>query len=140
MANVAVTAAQVGRVDPSQDVVRPGIAGESITAGQLVYLKSDGKFWLADGSETGTAQVRGMALNAAGANQALNVLVKGLVYGFTLTSLAYDQRVYLSDTAGAVNDTNGTVTVPVARVWPMSDADLTKVLYFFGAAMEDQYT
>ena len=140
MSDITVTAAQVGRVDPSQDWVINGILAETVTAGQVLYLNSSGLWALADGSATGTAQVRGLALGGGGAGQAIAILKKGLVYGFTLSGLAYDARAYLSDTAGALADANGTVNVVCGRVHAMSDADKTKVLHFFGGDPHEQYT
>ena len=140
MTAIAVTAAQVSRVDPSQDWVINGILAETVTAGQVLYLNSSGTWSLADGSATGTAQVRGMALGGGGAGQAIAIIKKGLVAGFTLSGMAYDARAYLSDTAGGLDTANGTVNVVCGRVHAMSDADKTKVLFFFGADPNLQYT
>ena len=129
MADIALVAGEIGMVDPIKARTRQMIAAATITAGQVVYQDSAGKADLADGSSAGTAQVRGIALNGGGAGQAINVLWDGEVEGFTITSLAYDARVYLSDTAGALADAAGTVAVTVGRVVAKSDSPtLTKVL------------
>lgn len=140
MADIALTAARIGRVDTTQDRVVHGLLAATTTAGQLLYKDTSGTWSIADGSATGTAQVRGLALEGGGAGQAITILMWGLVYGFTLTGNAYDARLYLSDTAGALADAAGTVPVVCARVHPMSDADKTKVLDFFGGDPHEQYT
>lgn len=129
MADITVTAANVGRAYPDRDEAFDLIAAETITAGQIVYQNSAGKAALADGSATGTAQVRGIALNGGRAGQAIAVLKRGWVEGFAITGLAYDARVYLSDTAGALADAAGTVAVTVGRVVGATDGALTKLLY-----------
>jgi len=49
------------------------------------------------------------------------------VYGFTLSGHAYWLPCSLSATAGALLDTGATTNI-VARVVPLTDTDLTKVL------------
>ena len=69
MADITVTAANVLKTAAS--IVTGVVAGESLTAGQCVYLKaSDGKLWKAqaDGTAAEAAAV-GITLHAAGANQ-----------------------------------------------------------------------
>lgn len=80
-----------------------GTAGETVTAGQTLYLKdSDSKYYLAD-SDSGTAAVRalaGIALNGASAGQPLRVFLGGnITIGATVTV----GKIYvLSDTAGGI--------------------------------------
>lgn len=128
MADIALTAAQISLVDPDEAEVFSGIAGEAVTAGQALYLASTGKYGVADANAAGKQQFRGIALNAAAANQAISILKCGKVYGYTL-SQAYDAAIFLSDTAGAFADAAGTMTVNCARVAPLSDNSLTKVLH-----------
>lgn len=130
MGDIAVTAAKVGLVDPLKAEVFTGIAGVTITAGQFVYgIISSGKLGLADENASAEASaVLGVALNGGGAGQAIDVCRKGRVYGFTLSSHAYWLACSLSDTAGAILDTGASTNI-VARVEPLSDADLSKVLY-----------
>lgn len=129
MADITVTAALVGRVDPETDEVYDFIAGVTITAGQAVYLDATtGRLGLADANDAGKEQFRGIALNGGGAGQAITVLKRGRVYGFTLAG-AYDSRAYLSNTAGALADAVGVMTVACGRVVPLSDSTPTKVLY-----------
>ena len=101
MADLTITAANV--VKGANATTRDGIAGATITAGQVVYRDSaDGKYKLAD-SNSATAAVRssdGIALNGASDNQPIEVLTEGdITIGATLTAgVAY----YLSDTPGGI--------------------------------------
>lgn len=130
MADLALTTTKIGRVFPEKDIVFDFIAAAAITPGAAVYINSSGKVALADASAAGTARVLGIALNGAGAGQAVSVLIRGHLYGFTLSGLAYDAAVYLSDTnTGILADAAGTTSVKVGRCYPLSDKALTKVLY-----------
>lgn len=135
-ADISVTAAQVAPVFEKfgKAEIYTGVAAATITAGQAVYrVAATGLLNLADantGAGDNEAQFRGIALNGGGAGQAIDVIAHGCVYGFDLASENYDAIMYLSDTAGALNDTaNGTNTVRCGRVFPMSDADATRVLF-----------
>lgn len=101
MADLSITAANVlARGGAS---IRHGVAGATITAGQVVYLDaSDGIYKLAD-SNSGTAAARSpraIALNGASTGQPLAVQESGpITIGATLTAgVAY----YLSGTAGGI--------------------------------------
>lgn len=128
MADITVTAAKVGCSNRHNAIIKNMIAAETITAGQTVYQDSAGKAALADGSVAGTAQIHGIALNGGGASDAIAVLQYGMVEGFAITGLAYDARVFVSDTTGALADAAGTVSVIVGRVVAQTDGALTKVL------------
>ena len=130
MADIALTAAQIAPVYPHQAEIYDMVAAETITAGQAVYLTSAGKAGVADANASGKQQVRGIALSGAGAGQAVSVLVRGHVYGFTVSGLAYDALAYLSDTAGALAGGAGTMTVRVGRVVPLPNSStFTKCLF-----------
>lgn len=130
MTVITVTAAQVAVVYPEESEIYDKIAYEAVTAGAPLYQDATtGKFGLADANGSGTRQFRGFALNAAGAGQAVAVLKKGHLYGFTLSGLNYDALTYLSDTVGRIDDSTGTLTVNTGRVVSLPDADRTKVLY-----------
>jgi len=129
MGDIALTASKVAVVDPMEAIIETYIAGEAITQGQFLYgIISSGKVGLAD--EDASAEkswVLGMALDAAASGSPVQVLRKGKVYGFTLTAHAYWLPCSLSATAGAILDT-GAETNIVARIVPLTDAALTKVL------------
>ncbi|NPU63386.1 hypothetical protein HL667_00045 [Bradyrhizobium sp. 83012] len=101
MADLTITAANV--VQGAEAVTEDGLAGETITQGQQVYwVATEGKYYKAD-CDSATAAVRsprGVALNAASANQPLRIQKSGdITIGATLTAgTAY----YLSKTAGGI--------------------------------------
>lgn len=129
MADLTVTAAQVAACFPKQAEIYTFKAAETITAGQAVYLTSSGTVGLCDTNAAGKQQFRGIALNGGGAGQAIDVLKEGHCYGFDLSGMDYDAIAYGSDTAGALGDGVGTLTVNAGRVAALPDASLTKVLY-----------
>ncbi len=131
MGDITVTAAQVGLVDPLKATVKSYVAAETITKGQAVYITTAGKLGVADANDAGKQQFRGIALNGGGAGQAIDVVHDGEVYGFDISALNVGALVYLSDTAGALGTTNGTMTVAAGRVSIMADHSATKVLRVF---------
>ncbi len=131
MTDIAVTAAQVGLVFPQDARIRSYVAAEAITKGQAVYLTTAGLVGVADANGSGKQQFRGIALNAGGAGQAIDALQEGEVYGFTISSLNVGALAYLSDTAGALADAGGTMTVRCGRVTALADKAKTKVLRIF---------
>lgn len=135
MADLVVTAAQVAPVNETQYVAKTYVAAVALTAGLPVYLNSSGKAAIARANATGTIQnYIGIALNAAAAGRPVEVIKEGSVYGLGVGSMAYGAKVYVAaDAAGALDDTivagTGNFVVAVGMVVPMSDADLTKVVY-----------
>jgi hypothetical protein len=129
MADIALTAAKIGVVNPLGAEIFSVIAVEAITKGQAVYFTTAGLAGVADANVANKQQCRGIALNAVGAGQAVDVLKRGMCYGYTLTSQSHDDPVFLTDTAGSLGDAAGTLTVPVGLVAPLADKDLTKVVY-----------
>lgn len=131
-ANLTVTAAQVAAVfsDAGKAEIYDGIASETITAGQCVSLiAASGLLQLADQDVGAEDQPFGIALNGGGTGAAISVLTHGPMYGFDLSALDYDALVYLSATAGALYDSDPGNAVVVGRVFPLSDASVTKVLF-----------
>lgn len=130
MADISVTAAQVGVVFPLLAEIYHFICAETITAGQAVYQLSDGTIGVADANAGGKGQFRGIALEGGGAGQAISVLKRGFVYGFDLSGMNADALAYLSDTAGAIADAASiTLAVNVGRVGVLTDATPSKVLW-----------
>jgi len=132
MGAIAVTAAQVAPVKPLKCDIESYIATEAIAAGQAVYILTTGKVGVADANSAGKEQFRGIALQSVGAGQAVDVLHKGDVYGFTLSGNA-DSLAYLSDTAGGLDTSaSGSKTVAAGRVVCLPDSPtFTKVLRVF---------
>lgn len=133
MADITVTAANVGLVDPMKAELWPCIAASTITKGQACYIDSNGKAAPADATTGGGLfQFRGVALKAAAAGQAVTLCKRGALYGYTLTGVAYSGPVFLSETTGAFADATpaGTGTAVVCGVAvALTDKDLTKVFY-----------
>jgi hypothetical protein len=124
MTAIAVTTANVARNMDTK--TRSYIAAETIVAGQAVYKLAAGTIGVADANDAGKQQYRGIAINGGPAGTPIMVAYFGSVDGFTFTQNV-DTLVYLSDTAGALADAAGTMTVPVGRI-DMRD-DGTKFLF-----------
>ena len=141
MANeIALTAAQVGLIDPTKATVKSYLAGSTITKGQPVAMDTDGSVDPADASAGGGylyQQVVGIALNGGGAGQAIDVVSVGEIYGFTVSGMDSGDIVYVSDTVGRLSTVAGTVTVIVGRISPLTDKAITEVIrldILFGVA------
>lgn len=99
MVDIVITAASV--LKGSDALTEQGTAGETITAGQAVYLDSaDGKLKLSDNNATGKKTVRGIALHGAANGQPLMIQRAGdITIGASVTA---GSRYYLSATAGGI--------------------------------------
>lgn len=139
MADIALTAAKIQICYPDKSERESRIAAETITKGQAVYQLADGTVGVADATTAdGKMQFYGVALNGAGAGQAVDVLVRGHVYGFTVAAKDVGTVLHLSETAGAFADAApaGTGTaVHCGLVTALSDADKTRVVFIDGPAM-----
>lgn len=134
MADITCTAAKVAVVFPEKAIIDNGIAAAALTAGQPVYIDSNGKYGVADANGSGTTQFRGIVLESVGAGQPCSVLVSGELYGYTLSG-AYDSLAYVSDTAGSLSTTAGTTSLAVGRVVAVFDSkQATKILKVTGWA------
>ncbi len=120
---LTVTAAKVAPDYPTspRTIIRSHIANSALTAGLPVYVvTASGKVDIADGNGSGTKQVIGITLCAAAAGAVVRVLEQGELNGFDLSSVAWDAPIYLSDTAGSLATSAGSVTVIVGRVRPIT--------------------
>lgn len=99
MVDLVITAANVAA--GANALKESGTAGETITAGQPVYLDSATKTYkLSDADAAGKQAVRGIALNGASSGQPLTIHRQGdLTIGATLVA---GSRYYLSGTAGGI--------------------------------------
>jgi hypothetical protein len=101
MTDISVTATAV--VAGSNATRDAGIAGEAITAGQVVYLSSAINRWMLADTDSATAEARvakGIALNGAAINQPVAVLKSG---DLTLNAvLTKGVGYYLSGTPGGI--------------------------------------
>jgi hypothetical protein len=120
MADVTVTKTSVRPLE-NANINSRHTAGEALTLGDAVYLKSDGKWWQTDASVAGTASDVLIGVVVAGssspdttndgdvaAGELIDVVVWGGVEGFS--SLTPGAILYLSDNAGLIADAVGTVT------------------------------
>jgi hypothetical protein len=129
MADVALTAAQVAPCFPDKCEIIDVIAAAAITKGNVLYQTTSGTFGVADANDSGKQQARGVALETVGTGQAVSMLKKGHCYGFTVSALDADAVLYLSDTAGALSTTVGSMTVNCGRVTALTDSTPTLVVY-----------
>lgn len=129
MTAITIASTGVREVFADKNDVFDMIATEAITAGQPVYQTSAGKAGIADANAAGKQQVRGIALYDTVAGKPCAILRRGYIAGYALSGVAYDGIVYLSDTAGSLDDAAGTMTVNIGRVESLNDPDLTKVLF-----------
>ncbi len=101
MADVVITAANCKKTSTTQ-LDKTYVAGETLTAGQACYLKSsDGKIWKAqcDGTDE-EATLKGIALNAAGADQPVVLATGGSV---TIGGTVVTGTIYvIAATAGGI--------------------------------------
>lgn len=127
MTAIVATAAQVDRVFPDFDEVIPCYVIEAVTRGQAASQATTG-FQVADANDSGHQQFRGVYLESGVAGDIVPVLKRGVVSGFAVSGLNADAIVYLSDTAGSLDDAAGTMTVRCGRVIIGPDKS-TKLVY-----------
>jgi hypothetical protein len=89
------------------------LAGEAIAAGDLCYIKSDGKIWRSNGTAVNAAaKVIGIAMEACAVGEACTIMWNvNMRYGAGLTPGA---SLFASATAGAIDDaatTGGTAPI-----------------------------
>ena len=130
MADITVTAASVSSVLPQLERRISVVLAETVTAGQAAYQLTAGTFGLADANAAGRQQFRGIFAQGGSAGDVVPVIMEGFLEGFAVSSLNGDAPLYLSDTAGALNDSAGTMTVVCGRVFALTNG--TKVAYIRG--------
>ena len=102
MSDLSVTASQV--LAGSDAEYYDGIAGETVTAGQTIYLStSDNLLYKADADSLSKADVKGVALHGASASQPLRVQTKGTVTIGAAASIAVGTVFWLSQAAGGIS-------------------------------------
>jgi hypothetical protein len=91
--------------------------GESITMGDLLYFKSDGKVYKADATSIATAKIPCMGLALATASSGSNdVLLKGIYRDDSRYNFTVGGTVYLSTTAGVETQTQPAATDNIVQV------------------------
>lgn len=97
MADITVTAGNVAA--STNAVVETGTWGETVTAGQAVYLKaSDSRWWKAQADSADEDAVYGIALNGGTAGQPGSVQVRGNI---TIGATVVVGTVYVLSAAAA---------------------------------------
>jgi hypothetical protein len=104
MAAISITPANVLKVDGATET---RLAGETIAAGQAVYVFTDGTVKVATNTSAAAAAVVGIALNGGGAGQPIQYQKDGTI---TIGGTATVGKEYKLGTAGGlipVDDTTG---------------------------------
>lgn len=114
-----ITIPSVTKIGPLPgSVIREFDLGGALAVGDLCYIASDGDVEEANGGAAGTAWAKGVvvSIGTEGAESGIagdraSVAIFGPVCGFS--GMTPGAEHYVSDTAGAVDDANGTVTVVI---------------------------
>lgn len=89
--------------------------GESVTFGDALYIKSDGKLWLGDADAETTTPVIALATGSADADDEIEVLLCGFMrndsWNWTVGS-----EIYVSETAGDITQTAPSDTGDVVQI------------------------
>ncbi len=135
MADITRTKQQISVVYPHKAEIDNGVAAAALEAGMPVYIDSNGKYNKADANGAGSNKFRGIALETVGAGQPVSVLVKGELFGYTLTG-AYDAPLYVSETAGELADAAGSTSLVAGHIVALhrSNGTATKILKVTGWA------
>lgn len=117
MTNLALTTAgYIHVVESLEQATLPAL--EAILAGAPVRIGTTGKFQNGNGTDATEAGLYGIALRSVAAGESLTALKHGVLDGYALAALAYNAKVYLSDTDGTLADAAGTVSLVIGRVMP----------------------
>lgn len=121
-----VDAAATGGATTGKLIVS-GIAGEVVAAGNFVYLDTTDNEWkLTDANSASTSQNVFLGI-AQGAGTNGNVISGGvLILGRddNQTGMSQGDIMYLSDTAGAISSTPGTINIPVGIAVDSNSIDI----------------
>ena len=129
MSDLAVTPERLRKMEVIEARLIPMIADEAIQKGQAVYRKATGRAGLGSSGAVATAKPVGVATTSVQPGTAFDALYHGMLAGYDLGDVDPGTTVYLSDTAGAVADAAGTVSVPIGTVHTLTDVTFTKVVF-----------
>jgi len=116
-------------------IVISGTAGETLAAGDFVYLKeADGRWWKTDADTAATVENVNLGI-AQGAGTAGNAIATGvLISGLaTLSGLSGGNKYYYSNTAGAISTSAGTTEVTAGYAY-------SATLFVFNPRYDQQIT
>ena len=139
MATITFTEALVARVYPGDldEAYNVTLLASGITVGHALYQDpTTGAFGLTVATASGTAGFRGIALETNVASGTISMLRRGILFGYDLSGMNYDDNIYLGDVAGTLNDAAGTISVTVGRVVSVNDMAKTKVAYISAPELE----
>lgn len=124
MANLAlVTANRINVVESLEQMTLP--TAEEITAGQPVRLDtSTGKFTKANATTGAEGRIYGIATKTTVSGMPVTAIRRGVLAGYDLSGMAYDEAVYLSSTDGTLADSPGALDISVGRVIPATGVTL----------------
>lgn len=144
MADLALTAAKISAVYPNFAEVYSFIAGTAVTAGVVAAFNTstdDDKVYIGDGNDGDLDQPIGVFLEGGAAGQAVPVLVRGFVEGFTVSAIANFTLLFLSDTAGKIATTGAesTANAALGRIMPNSQST-PRLLTFIDCSFNTQWS
>jgi hypothetical protein len=140
MAVVPVTAANVKVLKPDEAEIQIHVLGAETAPGAPVYNHAtDGTVLPASAGAVGTANAIGIVLADAktGSTQpfptgsVVNVLVRGAVGGFDVSARNADTSIFVSNTAGRLDDAAGTSTIRLGRVVQYKNQGTAPTKYVF---------
>lgn len=112
-----VTADRVRIVESIEQMTLP--AGGTITAGDAVRIDATtGRFVRALADTAANARIWGIASNSATAGLVVTAIRRGVMDGWDFDADDYDAEMYLSNTAGRIDNAAGTVSTVIGRVIP----------------------
>lgn len=132
MADITWTESLIARVYPADqdEAYNITLASGCMTAGHAVYqVPADGAYALTLASNADLSGFRGILLETATISGVVSLLRRGVLYGYDVTGMNYDDPVYLSNTAGTLSTVAGDNSVIVGRIVSVTDPSKTKVLY-----------
>ena len=122
MASVANETSLVRPVNPRSCVSRDFVTGESMSVGDVVYLRNDGMVARADADAHGSAYALGIVMTRAtntgflghsatlASGSTVAVLMQGLITGYTIASTLVGEPVWVSTMPGHVEDARPTAS------------------------------
>lgn len=132
MSDITFTESLIARVFPGDlDIAyNVTVASGTMIAGHAVYQQpADGAYALTLASNSDLIGFRGILLETTVASGVVSMLKRGILFGYDVSGLNYDDPVYLSNTAGTLSSAAGDNSVVVGRVVSVTDPDKTKVLF-----------
>lgn len=103
---------EIGALTVGSNMVMSGLAGQTVSAGQIVYLNTDGRWWLADADVLATLNDVMLGI-AQGSGTAGNSITNGILRKGTdsnQSGLVAGTNYFVSNTAGGISTSAGTHT------------------------------